>query len=75
MTFPTKEAIELMSQTEIKQHLKLLAKTYKLDRPIQEYMTPELWDSIDDIVNTLLYLEDRLQWLEQYDHLRGENKV
>jgi hypothetical protein len=71
----TKEAVEQMELKEINKHLKQLAKTYKLDKPIELWMTPELFDQLDDIINTLLYLEDRKQWLEQYGHLRGENKV
>ena len=38
-------------------------------------MTPELFEQMDDIVNTLAYLEDRKQWLDQYGHMRGEDKV
>jgi len=71
----TKEQVELMELPEVNKHLKQLAKAYKLDKPFKEWMTPELWDNLDDIINTLLYLEDRQQWLEQYGHLRGENKV
>lgn len=73
--FPTKEQIEVMELPEVTKHLKQLTKTYKLDKPIQEYFTPELFEQLDDIVNTLLYLEDREQWLNQYGHMRGENKV
>ena len=70
-----KAQVELMELPEVNRNLNLLAKTYKLDKPLKECMTPELWDNLDDIVNTLLYLEDRKQWLEQYGHLRGEEKV
>jgi hypothetical protein len=75
MTFPTKEAVEQMELKEINKHLKQLSKDYKLDKPLKDILTPELWDNLDDIINSLLYLEDRRAWLEQYDHLRGENKV
>ena len=71
----TKEQVELMEAKEVDRNLRLLAKTYKLDNPIKEWITPELWDQLDDIVNTLAYLEDRKQWLDQYGHMRGENKV
>lgn len=71
----TKEQVDAMELDEVNKNLRKLARTYKLDKPIQEYMTPELWDNLDDICNTLCYLEDRRAWLEQYDHLRGENKV
>jgi ABC-type Fe3+-citrate transport system substrate-binding protein len=67
--------VEQMELKEVNKHLKQLSKDYKLDKPLKEWMTPELWDNLDDIINSLLYLEDRKQWLEQYGHLRGENKV
>jgi hypothetical protein len=60
---------------EVNKNLRKLAKTYQLDKPIQEWMTPELFEQMDDIVNTLAYLEDRKQWLDQYGHMRGEDKV
>jgi hypothetical protein len=41
-----------------------LARTYKLDRHLYEWMTPELWNDLDLIANTLLYLEDRIYQFE-----------
>jgi hypothetical protein len=55
--------IDALSEEECESQLKLLAKTYKLDKSIQKYLTPELWDQLDDIVNTLIWLEDRIQVL------------
>ena len=55
--------IDALTEEECESQLKLLAKTYKLDKSIQEYFTPELWDQLDDIVNTLIWLEDRIQVL------------
>jgi predicted outer membrane protein len=75
MTFPTKEQIEVMDLKEVNRNLKQLAKTYQLDKPLREILTPELWQDLDDIVDTLARLDDRKQWLDQYGHLRGENKV
>ena len=66
MTFPTKEAIEQMDIKEVNQQLKQLAKNYQLDKPIKEILTPELWQHLDNIVDTLARLEDRKQWIEQY---------
>lgn len=71
----TKEQVEAMEIKEVNKSLKQLAKTYQLDKPIKEWMTPELFDQMDNIVNTLAYLEDRKAWLDQYGHLRGEDKV
>ena len=73
--FLSKEQVEVMEAEEVDSNLRKLARTYKLDKPIQEYMTPELWEKLDDICNTLCYLEDRKKWLEDFGHLRGENKV
>jgi predicted outer membrane protein len=61
-----KEQVDLMDIKEVDKQLRLLAKTYKLDEPIKEWVTPELSDKLDDIINTLAYLEDRKQWIEQY---------
>jgi hypothetical protein len=71
----TKEAVEQMELPEVDRNLRKLARTYKLDKPLREWMTPELWDQLDEIINTLAYLEDRKQWLDQYGHMRGEDKV
>lgn len=70
----TKEQVEVMELAEVEKNLKLLAKTYKLDKPIKEWATPELFNQLDDIINTLAYLEDRKQWLAQYGHLQAERK-
>lgn len=71
----TKAQVEVMELPEVEKHLRTLAKTYKLDKPLMEYMTPELWDQLDDIVNTLCYLEERKKWLTDFGHLRGDSKV
>lgn len=63
----TKEQIEQLDYAACQKALRRLARTYKLDRGIQEYLTPELWDQLDDIVNTLLWLEDRIK---QFEDLR-----
>ena len=47
--------------------MRRLARTYKLDKSIQDYLTPELWNQLDDIVNTLIWLEDRIA---QFEDLR-----
>ena len=71
----TKEQVEQMEVPEVDKQLRLLAKTYKLDKPLHEWMTPELWDQLDNIINTLCYLEDRKKWLTDFGHLRGDSKV
>jgi len=61
--FYTYDQVEKLTLSQTKQALNLLSKTYKLDKPLQEYMTPELWDDLDQICDTLLYLEDHLAQL------------
>jgi hypothetical protein len=68
----TKEQVEVMDLKEVNRSLKQLAKTYQLDKPIELWMTPELFEQMDAIVNTLAYLEDRKQWIEQYKRPTSE---
>lgn len=79
MMFLTKEQVDTLSLEQAQRALKLLTKTYKLDAPIQEYMTPELWDCLDQLCDTLLYLEDRIKYVQMTDHLdtirHGEKPV
>ena len=67
----TKEQVELMTAEECSKHLKLLAKTYPLEKPITE----ELWPHVDSIANSLLYLEDRIRYLQQSDNAIQANKT
>jgi hypothetical protein len=60
----TREQVEELDYQGCQTALKKLARTYKLDKSVEEYMTPELWSQLDDIVNTLLYLEDRIYQFE-----------
>jgi hypothetical protein len=71
----TREQVEVMEMPEVNRNLRKLAKTYQLDKPIKEWMTPELFEQMDDIVNTLAYLEDRKTWLAQYAHNRTETRI
>lgn len=69
MELLTKEQIELLDAQQAAKHLKLIEKSYKLDKPIQDYLTVELWDQLDDIVNNLLWVEDHLDKIKQIAHL------
>jgi hypothetical protein len=69
--FLTKAETDTFTIEQCEKHLRKLAKTYKLDKSLQEYMTPELWDDLDNIVNTLLYLEDRIDYIKQLEHLNA----
>ena len=55
-----KEIIEKMDIPECEQALVELDKKYKLDKRWQS----KDWIHLDDIVNTLLYLEDRIKSIQ-----------
>ena len=61
--FLTHQQAEELTLTEAKQHLKLLTKTYDLNKSIR-ILDPSVWPDLDAIADTLLYLEDRIHRLE-----------
>jgi hypothetical protein len=67
----TKEQVELMTADECNKHLKLLSKTYALEKPI----TPEVWPVVDSIADTLLYLEDRIRYIQLSENAIQANKT
>ena len=58
--FLTKLQVEELNQEECQKRLRALNREYQLDRPIADRMEA-VWPVMDDIVNTLLYLEDRIK--------------
>jgi hypothetical protein len=62
--FLSKEQVEELDYQGCLTARKQLARTYRLDRHLYEWMTPELWNDLDLIANTLLYLEDRIYQFE-----------
>jgi hypothetical protein len=70
----TLEQIDLMTLEEVQKELRSLERKYKLNRPIQEYLTEMLWDDLEKVINTLARLEDREQWIIQYGHLSNPRK-
>lgn len=56
----TREQIDPMTEAECRQALVQLAQDHRLDTPISE-LTKEEWAQVDDVGNTLLWLEDRIQ--------------
>jgi hypothetical protein len=60
----SQQQVDVLTYDECQAAVKKLARTYRLDRHLYEWMTPELWNDLDDIVNTLLYLEDRIYQFE-----------
>jgi hypothetical protein len=63
--------VEAMTAEQCQKHLKLLAKTYQLEKPI----TAEIWPLVDSIANTLLWLEDRIRYCNQSEIAVQANKV
>ena len=61
-----------MSREDCELHLKKLAKQYNLNKPLTEVWT-EVWADLDDIVNTLLYCEDRISAIELAERLKYAN--
>ena len=74
MIFLTKESADTLSLEQANKHLMLLTKTYSLDLPINECWQ-EVWPDLDEIVNTLLYLEDRIDYLKMIDNVTRANQA
>jgi len=57
--FYTREQAAELKLSEATEALKRLTKEYNIDKPI----TSEVWPILDDIVNSILYLEDHIHFL------------
>jgi uncharacterized protein YhaN len=68
MQFLTREQVELMSVDQCQECLDLLAQTWDLDQPLEQNWD-RVWPNLDQIVDTMLYLEDRLKTLEMSQNL------
>lgn len=67
----TQEQVEVMTADECNKHLKLLSKTYALEKTIDK----EIWPFVDSVTNTLLWLEDRIRYLQQSENAIHANKI
>ena len=63
MKFLTKIEVDALTYRECQQQLELLTTQYNLDQPLTECW-PAVWPVLDEICDTLLYLEDRIQRFE-----------
>jgi hypothetical protein len=64
MTFLTKREVEAMSLKRAQTALKDLKKIYDTEQPLTEAdFFQRVWPKLDDIANTMLYLEDHIQAL------------
>jgi hypothetical protein len=68
MKFLDKEKIDLLTQEQCEKKLLELSKTYNLEQPLTECFQ-QVWGDLDDIVNNLLWLEDRLKNIKSLEHL------
>jgi hypothetical protein len=57
--FLTLEQVEAMTYKECQKHMKLIAKTYNLEQPLTECWE-QVWPVLDELTDTILYLEDRI---------------
>jgi hypothetical protein len=70
----TKEQVDLMTSDECSKHLKLLDKSFPIDKTLG-LLTPEQFAQVDDVANTLLYLEERIRYIQQSDNAIQANKI
>jgi len=70
----TKEQVDLMTSEQCQKHLKLLDKSFPMDKTLG-LLTPELFAQVDSIANTLLYLEDRIRYIQASDNAIQANKI
>ena len=57
--FLTLEQVEAMTYKECQKHMKLISKTYNLEQPLTECWE-QVWPVLDELTDTILYLEDRI---------------
>jgi hypothetical protein len=70
--FLTLEQASEMSREDCELHIKKLARKYNLNKPITECWT-EVWPILDEITDTLLYLEDRIKSFELAETMKKAN--
>jgi hypothetical protein len=66
-----KEQVDQMTTEQCETALKSLNKTYPFEKPI----STEVWPLVDDITSTLLYLEDRIRYIQQSETAIQANKT
>ena len=67
----TKEQIAELTEEQCQKELKKLDKAYSLDKPI----TAEVWPMVDEVANTLLYLDDHIKHLGQLDNIAAAGQA
>ena len=69
-----KEQVDEMTSEQCSKHLKLLDKSFPMDKYLG-LLTPEQFAQVDGVANTLLYLEDRIRYIQASDNAINANKV
>jgi hypothetical protein len=70
----TKEQVDLMTAEQCQKHLKLLDKSFPMDKTLG-LLTPEQFEQVDGVANTMLYLEDRIRYCQASDNAILANKT
>ena len=60
--FYTREQAAELKLSEATEALKLITKQYNLDKPLRDCFQ-EVWPVLDELVNSILYLEDHIHYL------------
>jgi hypothetical protein len=68
----SKEQVAELTEEECEKHLKKLAKAYPLDKELS-LLDKAIFDQVDEIANTLLWLEDRIKSLDISEKLSKAN--
>lgn len=69
----TFDEISQMDKVTAQAHLDVVTKNPDLDRNV--IGNAKLWAQADDLANELLWLEDRLQYIEQCEIARRANEI
>jgi hypothetical protein len=63
MNFLTKTEISELTDASATRLLTQMVRKFRVNK---SPVAPELWESLDSIVNQILYLEDHIVYLERY---------
>jgi len=67
-----KEQVDQMTTEQCQEHINLLDKKFPMTKALSK-LTPEQFAQIDDMANTLLYLEDRIKAFEVAETVKRAN--
>lgn len=70
----TREQVDALTIEECESALKRLERKFPINREITK-LTPEVYDQVDAIAETLLYLEDRIKSIDLTEKLAIANAI